>query len=153
MHNNQGTMRVPSGVKSPHVTVLLCPTNVFIMALWSAFHIHTLQSSDPAIIKCPRGCHLSHYKIKHVSYIMRLIIKISNSDVFCVVKGFTMEISSVEWDQKISPQNLTQNPQGFPWEFVQLYSTHLFAHQNFHKPTNSHLNWKPLCRQYPCVLY
>ena len=75
MHSNQGTVMVPSGVKSPHVTVLLCPAKVFRMALWSAFHIHTLQSSDPAIIKCPRGCHLSHYKIKHVSHTMRLIIE------------------------------------------------------------------------------
>lgn len=57
---------VPSGVKSPHVTVLLWPAKVFRMALWSAFHIHKLQSSDPAIIKCPRGCHLSHYNTKDI---------------------------------------------------------------------------------------
>jgi hypothetical protein len=64
---------VPSGVKSPHVTVLLWPTKVLRMVLRSAFHIHTLQSSDPAIIKCPRECHLSHYRS-------------SCKDVFCDVK-------------------------------------------------------------------
>ena len=106
MHNNQGIVMVPSGVKSPHVTVLLCPAKVFKMVLWSAFHIHTLQSSDPAIIKCPRGCHLSHYKNEHVRYPI----------LWCILwwesKGFTLEIS---W-MKISPQNQTQNLQGFPGE-------------------------------------
>jgi hypothetical protein len=61
---------VPSGVKWPHITVLLWPTKVLRIVLRSAFHIHSLQSPDPAIIKCPRECHLGHYRS-------------SCNDVFC----------------------------------------------------------------------
>jgi hypothetical protein len=65
---------VPSGVKSPHVTVLLWPANVFIKTLRSAFHIHMLQSSDPAIIRLCRICHLSHYKTRGIKSIIKYLI-------------------------------------------------------------------------------
>jgi hypothetical protein len=139
-----GIVMVPSGVKSPHVTVLLWPTKVLRMVLRSAFHIHMLQSSDTAIIKFPRECHLSHYRS-------------SCKDVFCDVKTRVSQhkqvVTWMKQTRNISPRNLIQSPQVSPEEFVWLYSTHLSAHQNFHMPINFHRNWKLLYWLCHCVLY
>ena len=62
MHQDKEKL-LPSGVKSPQVTLLPWPINVLSKAALSVFHIQMLKSSEPAKSLCPLGSHLSHWKI------------------------------------------------------------------------------------------